>query len=87
MSNEGNDMPDDEVQEMPLPPRTAQRIDAVSAVAGLLFIAVAVLALADRFWAEIDAVLVVGGAIIAIGVAMIAGVIVRRRPGERERST
>ena len=58
------------------------RIDAVSVVAGLLFIAIAILALADRFWADIDPVLVVGGAVVAVGVAMIVGVILR---GRRER--
>ena len=77
MSYEGTDMPDNDTVE----PRTSRwgtgRIDAVSVVTGVLFIAIAVLALTDRFWADIDAVLVVGGAIIAIGLAMMAGVIRR----------
>ena len=59
------------------------RTDAVSAVAGLLFIAIATLALTDRFWAEVDPVLVLGGAIVAVGLAMITGVVLRRRR-ERE---
>ncbi len=79
MSNEGNDMLNGEVQEPPLPPGTARRIDAVSAVAGVLLIAIALLALADRIWADIDPVLVVGGAIIAVGVAMIAALVPRGR--------
>lgn len=57
----------------------SRRVDAVSLVTGLLFIAIAVLALADRLWAGIDPVLVVGGAVVAVGVAMIAGVILRTR--------
>lgn len=60
----------------------SRRVDAVSVVAGVLFIAIAILALTDRFWAEIDPVLVVGGAVVAVGVAMIVGVILR---GRRER--
>ena len=84
MSNEGNEMPDDEVQETSSPQRAAAGIDAVSAVAGVLLIAVAILALADRLWADIDPVLVTGGAVIAIGLAMIAGVIVRRGRGGQE---
>ena len=82
MSYEETGMPDDETVE----PRASRwgtgRIDAVSAVIGVLFIAVAVLAVADRLWADIDPVLVVGGAIIAIGVAMIAGVFRRSRRGQ-----
>ena len=82
MSYEETGMPDDETVE----PRASRwrtgRIDAVSAVIGVLFIAVAVLAVADRLWADIDLVLVVGGAIIAIGVAMIAGVFRRGRRGQ-----
>lgn len=86
MSYEETGMPDNEAVE----PRASRwgtgRIDAVSAVIGVLFIAVAVLAVADRFWADIDLVLVVGGAIIAIGVAMIAGVFRRGRRDEQSRS-
>ena len=59
------------------------RMDALSAGAGLLFIAIAILALVDRFWAfEVDPVLVGGAAVVAVGVGMIAGVI---RRGRRER--
>lgn len=82
MSYEETDMLDDEAdeaEETPSPPGAAKRIDAVAAVAGVLLIAIAVLALADRVWADIDPVLVVGGAIVAVGVAMIAGVITRGR--------
>ena len=62
------------------PPSTApksRRVDPVSLVAGLLFIAIALAAVTDRFWADIDPVLVVGGAVIAVGAAMAAGVIRR----------
>lgn len=86
MSYEGTDMPDNDAPEPPSSRWGTGRIDAVSVVTGLLFIAIAVLALADRFWAEIDPVLVVGGAIIAIGVAMISGVILRGRRGRQEGS-
>lgn len=83
MSYEETDMPDNDTVE----PRSgrwgAGRIDAVSVVIGVLFIAIAVLAVADRFWTDIDPVLVVGGAIIAIGLAMIAGVFRRGRRGEQ----
>ena len=61
----------------------SRRIDPVSVVAGLLFIAIAAATLTDRFWAEIDPVLVLGGAIVAVGLAMITGVVLRRRR-ERE---
>ena len=68
-----------------VPPESAapkiRRVDPVSLVAGLLFIAIALAALTDRYWADLDGVLVVGGAIIAIGVAMMAGVIARGRRG------
>ena len=47
--------------------------------AGLLYLANAATTLTDRFWADIDPVLVVGGAVIAVGVAMTAGVIRRSR--------
>ena len=84
MSYEETDMPDKDAVE----PRSSRwgtgRIDAVSVVVGLLFIVIAALALADRFWAEIDSVLVVGGAVIAIGVAMMAGVFVRGRRDNQE---
>ena len=74
MSYEENDMPGNDTADPPSNRWRTGRIDAVSVVTGVLFIAIAVLALADRFWSDIDPVLMVGGAIIAIGVAMIAGV-------------
>ena len=79
MSYEETAMLDDEAEETPSPARNRRRVDAVSAVAGVLFIAIAVLALADRVWADIDPVLVAGGAIVAVGVAMIAVLIPRGR--------
>lgn len=86
MSYEETAMLDDEAEETPSPagetPPPAgnrRRIDAVSAVAGVLLIAIAVLALADRVWADIDPVLVAGGVIAALGVAMIAVLIPRGR--------
>ena len=83
MTDEGTDEMLDNDDRQPQPDRKGPyRIDAVSVVAGLLFIAIAILALADRFWADIDPVLVVGGAVVAVGVAMIVGVILR---GRRER--
>lgn len=57
--------------------RKSRRVDPVSLVAGLLFIALALAALTDRFWTDVDPVLVVGGAIVAVGVAIAAGVIRR----------
>ncbi len=62
------------------------RVDPVSLVAGLLFIAIALAALTDRYWVRLDAVLVAGGAVIAVGLAIIAGVILRSRRGEHEGS-
>ena len=83
MTDEGTDeMLDDDDRQPQSDRKGPYRIDAVSVVAGLLFIAIAILALADRFWAEVDPVLVVGGAVVAVGVAMIVGVI---RRGRRER--
>ena len=83
MTDEGTDdmLDNDDGQRQP-DRKGPYRMDAVSAVAGLLFIAIAILALADRFWAEVDPVLVGGGAAVAVGVAMIVGVILR---GRRER--
>lgn len=78
MSDEGIDeMPDDNAREPQLHSKDPKRIDAVSAVVGVLFIAIAILAFADRFWAEIDPVLVTGSTIIAAGAAMIAAVVLR----------
>ena len=83
MTGEGTDeMLENDDRQPRLGRKGPNRTDAVSAVAGLLFIAVAILALADRFWAEVDPVLVTGGAVVAVGVAMIVGVI---RRGRRER--
>lgn len=83
MSYQGNDVPDNDTQEPSSNQRAMVRIDAISVVAGLLFIAIAALAVTDRFWAEIDPVLMVGGAVIAVGVAMAAGV-VRRALARRD---
>ena len=83
MTDEGTDeMLDNDDRQSQSDRKGPYRTDAVSAVAGLLFIAIAILALADRFWAEVDPVLVVGGAIVAVGAAMIVGVL---RRGRRER--
>lgn len=59
--------------------RRARRVDPVSLVAGLLFIAISLAALTDRYWADIDPVLIVGGSTVAIGIALIAGVVLRHR--------
>ena len=74
MSYEETAMLDDEAEETPSPAeetpspeRNRRRIDAVSAVAGGLLIAIA------------GPVLVAGGAIVAVGVAMIAVLIPRSR--------
>ncbi len=84
MTDEGTHEMLDNDGRQPQPDRKGPyRTDAVSAVAGLLFIAIAILALTDRFWAEVDPVLVLGGAIVAVGLAMITGVVLRRRR-ERE---
>ncbi len=84
MTDEGTHEMLDNDDRQPQPDRKGPyRTDAVSAVAGLLFIAIAILALTDRFWAEVDPVLVLGGAIVAVGLAMITGVVLRRRR-ERE---
>ena len=64
----------------PRPPMKEPRgADPVSAVAGLAFVAVALLALADGFWidVDVDGVLVIGVAIAAAGVAMIVAVVLR----------
>ena len=61
--------------------RERGRADPVSLVGGLAFIAVAAVVLVDKYWADLDAVLVVGGAVAAVGVAMIAGVVLRWRRG------
>ena len=83
MTDEGTDdmLDSDDGQRQP-DRKGPYRMDALSTGAGLLFVAIAILALADRFWAEVDPVLVVGGAIVAVGAGMIVGVI---RRGRRER--
>lgn len=82
MSYERTDMGDN-VQEPSSPGRIAERVDMVSVVAGLLFIAIALAALADRYWADIDAALVFGGAIVAIGVALMVSAVRRHRRREQ----
>ena len=67
-----------DAQPRPAEPRS-RKVDPVSLVAGLIFIAIALAALTDRHWADIDAVLVFGGAIVAAGVALMVSVILRRR--------
>ena len=62
-------------------PRSAEpesrRVDPVSLVAGLIFIAIALAALTDRYWADLDPVLVAGGAVVAVGAAMIVVTVLR----------
>lgn len=68
------------------PPRIRpRRFDAVSFVAGLLFIAIGLLAVADSIWIDIDPVLIVGGSVVAIGMALIISVISRQMHQQRER--
>ena len=71
MTDEGTDdmLDNDDGQRQP-DRKGPYRMDAVSVSAGLLFIAIAILALADRFWAEVDPVLVGGGVAVAVGVVM-----------------
>ena len=52
----------------------SRRVDLVSLMAGLLFIAIALAALIDRFWVDVDSALMVGAVIAAVGVAMAVGV-------------
>ena len=59
--------------------KKSRRVDPVSLVAGLLFIAISLAALTDRFWADVDAVLLGGGTIVALGAAMIVATAVRNR--------
>ena len=85
MSYEVTGMPDDDAQEPSSRRRARERIDSISVVSGLVFIAIAVAALTDRYWADIDAALVFGGAIVAIGVALMASAVLRhRRRGQHE---
>ena len=57
----------------------SRRVDPVSLVAGLLFIAIALAALTDRYWADIDPVLIVGGSTVAVGVALMVSAVRRQR--------
>ncbi|MCE2513143.1 MAG: hypothetical protein J4F50_11480 [Acidimicrobiia bacterium] len=61
----------------------SRRVDRASLVAGLVFIAIALAAFTDRYWADLDLVLVAGGAVVAVGAAMIAATVLRhsRRNG------
>lgn len=79
MSYEGTEMPDDDTREPSSRWRSIERIDSVSVVSGLVFIAIALAALTDRYWADIDAALVFGGAIVAIGVALMVSAVLRLR--------
>jgi len=84
MSYETTDMPDD-AREPSAHRRVAGRIDSISVVAGLAFIAIALAALTDRYWADIDAALVFGGAIVATGVALMVSAVRRhRRRGQHD---
>ena len=56
-----------------------------SAVIGLTFIAVALVALIDALWVRIDVVLIVASMVAASGVAMFVGVSVRHRRRRRNR--
>ena len=86
MSYEGTDMPDNDAAREPSSHRSvAERVDAVSVVAGLVFIAIALASLIDRYWAEVDAAVVFGASIVAIGVALMVSVVLRRgRRGHRD---
>ena len=79
MSYQGTDMPDDGAREPSSRRRSIERIDSISVVSGLVFIAIALAALTDRYWADIDAALVFGGAIVAIGVALMVSAVSRHR--------
>ncbi len=83
MSYETTGMPNDDAREPPSRRRSIERIDSISAVSGLVFIAIALAALTDRYWADIDAALVFGGAIVAIGVALMASAVLRHRRREQ----
>ncbi|MXW98245.1 MAG: hypothetical protein F4Y05_07330 [Acidimicrobiaceae bacterium] len=83
MSYEATGMPDDDTREPSSRRRAIERIDSISVVSGLVFIAIALAALTDRYWADIDAALVFGGAIVAIGVALMVSVVLRHRRREQ----
>ena len=83
MSYEGTDMTGNDLQEPSSLRKVTERVDMVSVVAGLLFIAIALAALADRYWTEVDGELMFGGAIAAVGVAMMVSAARRHRHRER----
>ena len=82
MSVRNQTMSDTEGSALPSS-KEPRRADRVSAVAGLVFIATAFLALVDRLVTDVDIVIVIGAAVAAVGVAMIARVILRRRGSEQ----
>lgn len=85
MSYQGTDMPDDGARGPSSRRRARERIDSISVVSGLVFIAIALAALTDRYWADIDAALVFGGAVVAIGVALMVSAVHRRlRRGQHD---
>ena len=85
MSYQGTDMPENDTKEPSSHRRVAGRIDSLSVVSGLVFIAIALAALTDRYWADIDAALVFGGSIVAIGVALMVSAMLRhRRRGQHD---
>lgn len=59
------------------------RVDPLSLVVGLVFVAVALAVLVESFWLEIDPVLVAGGAVAAAGTAMIVATVLRHRRREQ----
>lgn len=83
MSYEMTGKPDDNTREPSSHRRVAGRIDSISAVSGLVFIAIALSALTDLYWADIDAALVFGGAVVAIGVALMVSAVLRHRRREQ----
>ncbi|MCY3609224.1 MAG: hypothetical protein OXG57_12380 [Acidimicrobiaceae bacterium] len=62
-----------------------RQFDVVSFTAGLLFIAIGLLAVADLIWADIDPMLILGGSAAVIGVAVIVRVAIRQRHRRHER--
>lgn len=62
-----------------------RQFDVVSFMAGLLFIAIGLLAVADLIWADIDPMLIFGGSVAVIGVAVIVRVAIRQRRQARVR--
>lgn len=58
-------------------PTGRDRVDPVSLVAGGVLLAVALVVLVERYWVDIDAVVVAGGAVAAAGVAIIVATVLR----------